>query len=184
MKNESLIIFLILSIPIIYISRRTIFIIRSHGFFRFLSWECILWLLINNYAFWFVDPFSLKQIISWLLLIFSVYPLTSGIILLKKAGKTNSKREGEELFNFEKTTKLIDTGIYKYIRHPLYSSLLFLTWGTYFKNTNLILFFVALSSSVFLYLTSRIDEKECKEYFGEKYYEYIKRSKMFIPFLF
>jgi protein-S-isoprenylcysteine O-methyltransferase Ste14 len=184
MKNESLLIFLIASIPIIYISRRNIFNIRSHGFYRFFSWECILWLLANNYAFWFVDPFSLKQIISWLLLIYSIYPLISGIILLKKAGRQQNRREGEELFNFEKTTELITTGIYKYIRHPLYSSLLFLTWGTYFKNTDLILFIVALSSSVFLYLTSRIDEKECKVYFGEKYNEYIKRSNMFIPFLF
>ena len=184
MKIEAFLIFLLISIPIIFISRRTIFRPGSHGFYRFLSWECILWLMANNYSFWFVDPFSLKQIASWFLLIYSIYPLISGLILLKKAGKSSSGRKQEELFDFEKTTELIETGIYKYIRHPLYSSLLFLTWGTYFKNTNLRLFIVAVASSVCLYLTARMDEKECITYFGEKYNDYIKRSKMFIPFLF
>jgi protein-S-isoprenylcysteine O-methyltransferase Ste14 len=33
----------------------------------------------------------------------------------------------------EKTTILVTTGAYRYIRHPLYSSLLFLAWGIFFK---------------------------------------------------
>ena len=184
MKIEAFLIFLLLSIPVIFISLRTIFYPGSHGFYRFLSWECILWLLANNYSFWFTDPFSLKQIVSWLMLIYSIYPLISGIVLLKKAGKSDNWRKEEELFDFEKTTELIETGIFKYIRRPLYSSLLFLSWGTYFKNTDMNLFIVAVASSVFLYLTARMDEKECKVYFGEKYNDYIIRSKMFIPFLF
>ena len=36
---------------------------------------------------------------------------------------------------------------------------------------------------IVLYLTAIFDEKECMDYFGEKYKEYMKRSKMFIPFL-
>jgi len=34
------------------------------------------------------------------------------------------------------------------------------------------------------YLTSRYDEKECIAYFGEKYTGYMKRTRMFIPFVF
>jgi len=184
MNIISLIIFLLASIPVIYISRKTILNIRSHGFYRFLSWECILWLLANNYSLWFKNPFSVEQIISWILLIYSVYPLVAGVILLKKARKKEIQRKENELYEFEKTTELVDTGIYKYIRHPLYSSLLFLTWGIYFKNTTLILCLVAIASSIFLYITARMDEKECLAYFGEKYGEYMKRSKMFVPFLF
>lgn len=183
MEKQSLIIFIILSIPVIYLSRKTIFNFRSHGFYRFFSWECILWLLANNYSFWFKDPFSVKQIISWILLIYSVYPLVAGVILLKKGRKKEIQRKENELYEFEKTTELIDTGIYIYIRHPLYSSLLFLTWGIYLKNITLILLLVAVASSVFLYITGRMDEKECINYFGEKYREYMQRSKMFIPFV-
>jgi protein-S-isoprenylcysteine O-methyltransferase Ste14 len=78
---------------------------------------------------------------------------------------------------------LIDKGIFKYIRHPLYSSLLFLTWGIFLKNTTDLLLFITVLSSAFLYLTAIFEEKECIKFFGEKYSEYMKRSKMFIPFI-
>jgi protein-S-isoprenylcysteine O-methyltransferase Ste14 len=102
---------------------------------------------------------------------------------MKRVGKPQKSREGNTLFQFEKTTELIETGIYKYIRHPLYSSLIFLTWGIFFKNTTLELFIVSLISNVFLYLTAITEEKENITYFGEKYKDYMKRSKMFVPFI-
>ncbi|GEM_PF-2802292 len=46
------------------------------------------------------------------------------------------------------------------------------------------LLLVSLLSSVFLYLTARADEKECVVFFGKPYTEYMKRSKMFLPYLF
>jgi protein-S-isoprenylcysteine O-methyltransferase Ste14 len=184
MEIQSLIIFIILSIPVIYISRKSIFKIRSHGFYRFLSWECILWLLSVNYIFWFKDPFSPKQLLSWFLLIYSIYPAVTGTLQLEKAKISVKDRNSEELFSFEKTAELVQTGIYKYIRHPMYSSLLFLTWGIFFKNTELILFFISLASSIFLFITATMDEKECIAYFGQKYKAYMKGTKMFIPFIF
>ena len=92
MNTTSLIIFSLTSIPLIYISRKTILNIRSHGFYRFFSWECILWLFASNYSVWFDNPFSVKQIISWILLIYSIYPLLAGVILLKKAKNKEIKR--------------------------------------------------------------------------------------------
>lgn len=184
MEIRSLIIFIILSIPVIYISRRNIYKIRSHGFYRFLSWECILWLFSINIFFWFKDPFSPGQLISWILLIYSIFPVVAGIMELKKAKRSFTDRNSEELFDFERTSELVQTGIYKYIRHPLYSSLLFLTWGIWLKNTNMTLLFIALASSIFLFFTAKMDEKECKAYFGQAYRNYMKKSKMFIPYLF
>jgi len=46
------------------------------------------------------------------------------------------------------------------------------------------LFVVALITSVFYYLTSINDVKECITHFGESYRTYMKRSKMFVPFIF
>lgn len=181
---ERLIIFAGLSIPVIILSWRTLFKPRSHGFYRFFSWECILWLIAANFRFWFDDPFSLKQICSWILLVYSAYLVVAGTLQLKRAGKPGSSRDEDALYDFEKTSELVDTGIYKYIRHPLYSSLIFLTWGIFLKNTTGYLFAVALLSTVFLYLTARFDEKECMQYFGEKYAGYMKRTSMFIPYLF
>lgn len=180
---QRLIIFGILSLPVIFISRRTLFTVKSHGFFRFFSWECILWLFVSNYLFWFDDPFSIRQIFSWIFLFYAVYLVIAGVVLLKRKGEPIKIREEKELFQFEKTSELIDQGIFRYIRHPLYSSLLFLTWGIFLKNTTTSLLFVAVLSSLFLYLTAIFDERECVRYFGNPYREYMKRTKRFVPFL-
>lgn len=178
-----LIIFLILSIPVILISRRTIFDYKSHGFYRFFSWECIIWLIATNYKYWFSDPFSINQLFSWIFLIVSAYLVITGVILMKKMGKPKSDRNEKSLYQFEKTTELIEQGIFKYIRHPLYSSLIFLTWGILLKSTSIELLVVSIISTLFLYLTAIFDEKECIHFFGVKYIEYMKRSKMFIPYI-
>jgi protein-S-isoprenylcysteine O-methyltransferase Ste14 len=177
------IVFGLLSIPVIILSWRTLFNVKNHGFYRLFSWECIIWLFISNYSFWFEHPLSINQIFSWIFLLFSIYLVIAGIVLMKTIGKPKTDREENSLYEFEKTTQLVDQGIFKYIRHPLYSSLLFLTWGIFLKNTTSLLFLVAFISSVFLLLTALADEKECIRFFGEKYVEYMKRSKRFIPFL-
>jgi len=181
---EKIVLFGTLSIPVIFISWRTLFSIKSHGFYRFFSWECMIWLLVSNYKFWFENPFCVKQVFSWIFLLISGYLVIVAVILIKKTGKPIKHRVDKNLYQFEKTSELADKGIYKYIRHPMYSSLIFLTWGIYLKNTTGILLFVSILSTVFLYLTAIIEEIECIKYFGEKYYEYIKRSKKFIPFIF
>jgi len=180
---EKIIIFLVLSIPVIALSWHTIFNVKSHGFYRFFAWECILWLLVSNYKYWFENPFSILQIVSWLFLFFGAYLVVIGFMEMRKNGKAEKSREADSLYHFEKTTELVDTGIFKYIRHPLYSSLIFLTWGILFKQVTIPLFIVAVGSTVFLYLTSITDEKECIAYFGDKYREYMKRTKQFIPFI-
>lgn len=181
---ERLIIFGVLSIPVIILSWRALFNVKSHGFYRFFSWECIILLFVVNYSFWFDNPFSINQIFSWVFLLISIYLVVAGVILLKKIGKPLQNRDEKTLYQFEKTSELVEIGIFKFIRHPLYASLLFLTWGIFFKNITIILLFVALLSSLFLYLTAIFDERECIKFFGSKYIDYMKRSKMFIPFIF
>lgn len=168
----------------IIISRKTIFNPGSHGFYRFFSWECIIWLLASNYSYWFVNPFSINQLIAWGLLVISIYMVLAGVIMLKKGRKRDNNRSDTALYEFEKTSELIETGIYKYIRHPMYSSLLFLTWGIFFKHPDIELLIISVLSSLFLLQTANMDEKECLTYFGDKYSAYMKRTKHFIPFIF
>lgn len=181
---NSLVIFLLLSIPLIIISRKNLFEPKSHGFYRFLSWECIILLFSYNYPYWFTDPFSIVQIISWVFLILSVYLVISGVITLRSGGKSSKTREDKNLYQFEQTTELVESGIYMFIRHPMYASLLFLTWGIWLKNPTFILLIVALLSTILLYITARLDEKECILFFGDKYVQYMQKTKRFIPFLF
>ena len=116
------------------------------------------------------------QIISWICLIYSLFLVFQGFILLRAAGKP----EG----NFENTTELVAQGIYKYIRHPLYGSLLFLAWGAFFKNVTLPTIMLVLIATVSLILTAKVEEQECVDKFGNSYAAYIKQTKMFVPFVF
>jgi protein-S-isoprenylcysteine O-methyltransferase Ste14 len=173
------------AIVIAVISRASLLKPKSHGFWRFFSWEFILILIALNLEAWFIDPLSWHQIIAWILLIACVFPLVFGIRSLAARGNPSPKRENEpQLMAFEKTTQLVTTGIYHYIRHPLYSSLLLLAWGAFFKLPSYQAGALALAASFFLYLTARADEAECVLFFGEPYREYMKASKRFIPFLF
>jgi protein-S-isoprenylcysteine O-methyltransferase Ste14 len=180
---DRVVLFIALSIPVIYFSKQSLFDIKSHGFPRFFSWECIVALFVANYKFWFVEPLSASQVISWLLLAVSAYMIVAGVLLLRRARKPGVVRVDEKLFKFERTTELVTSGIFKYVRHPLYSSLVLLTWGIYFKHPTVIMTFVALLSSILLWFTAVGDEKECIEYFGDRYRDYMKMTKRFIPFI-
>ncbi|MBM4329481.1 MAG: isoprenylcysteine carboxylmethyltransferase family protein [Deltaproteobacteria bacterium] len=180
-----LVIFVAASIGLIYVSRASLRAPGSHGFYRFFAWEFILALFLLNVEFWFVDPFSWRQLIAWFLLFASLPPLAFGVHGLVTRGKPAERRESEEhLLAFEKTTTLVTTGLYRYIRHPLYSSLLFLAWGIFFKLPSWPGAILALAATLALIATAKADEAECIRFFGPAYQEYMKETKMFVPFLF
>ncbi|MBN1267141.1 MAG: isoprenylcysteine carboxylmethyltransferase family protein [Anaerolineales bacterium] len=158
--------------------------IQHHGFYRFFSWETILILLLMNVDHWFVNPFSPGQIISWLFLILSIMLILQGVRMFRRKGNINQDREDPVLVGIEKTTELVTTGVYHYIRHPFYSSLLFLGWGILLKNVNWIGILLALVNTILLVLTARKEEVINIQYFGEKYQDYKRQTKMFIPFIF
>lgn len=180
-----LIAFVIFTICLIVISWRSLRVPHSHGFYRFFAWEFILALFLLNVEAWFRDPFSRHQLASWILLILCLIPLGFGIRSLARQGKPVKAREGEpQLMAFEKTTALVNTGIYHYIRHPLYSSLLFLDWGIFLKAPNWFGVLLAIAATLFLIATAKADEAECIRFFGPPYETYMKETKRFVPFLF
>jgi protein-S-isoprenylcysteine O-methyltransferase Ste14 len=179
-----LIAFIVLSAFLIYISWGSLRTPRSHGFYRFFAWEIILALFLLNMNAWFRDPFSCCQVASWFLLIVCIIPLAFGVHSLTSQGRPAKHREAEpQLVAFEKTTTLVTTGIYHYIRHPLYSSLLFLVWGIFFKIPTWFGTLLALAATSFLVATAKADEAECIRFFGPAYEAYMKQTKMFVPFL-
>lgn len=176
--------FFIGSAILVSISRASLRDPRSHGFYRFFAWEFILGLILLNLECWFCEPFIWHQIISWVLLVFSIIPVVLGIQLLRKAGKPDEARNDAPMLAFEKTTALVTTGLYKYIRHPLYSSLLLVAWGVFFKAPSTLGILLALAATLCLAATAKAEEAENLRYFGAAYQTYMKRTNMFIPFLF
>lgn len=168
----------------LYISKNSLFNLKVHGFYRFFVFEAILMLILLNFPFWVTEPFSLLQIISWILLTISLYLVHQSFFSLKKKSGTK-EREGESAnFKFENTIILLKEGVYKYIRHPMYSSLLFLCLGAFLKNISVYSLLLTVIAILFLILTAKTEEKENIAFFGLSYSEYMKGTKMFIPFLF
>lgn len=179
------IVFAALSAVILGVSWKSLKVPGSHGFFRFFAWEIILIQFLLNLDVWFRDPLAWNQILSWILLVVCILPLVFGVRSLAGRGNPAVKREAEpQLLAFEKTTTLVTTGIYRYIRHPLYSSLFFLAWGIFFKMPTWYGALLAFSASGFLWATAKADEAECIRFFGPEYEAYMQRSKRFVPFLF
>jgi len=179
------IVFIVASAAVVFISRASLRNPRSHGFYRFFAWEAILALFLLNVEYWFWNPFSLPQILSWIFLIASAVLVVHAVHLLRTIGKPTVQRNDDETtIGFEKTTTLVVVGAYKYIRHPMYSSLLFLTWGVFFKDLSWLSALLTLAATGFLVATANVEETEDIRFFGPSYQGYIKQTKRFIPFLF
>ena len=185
MNTWQLIMFVVGSCGLIYVSRRSLIRPRSHGFYRFFAWEFLLALLLLNAPTWFDKPLAWHQLLSWVLLVVSIVPLALGVAALRRMGQPDARdRREPELLGFERTTRLVTDGIYRYIRHPLYSSLLLLGWGIFFKSPSVLDAALVLAATVLLVATARTDEAECLRTFGAQYGLYMKHSRMFIPYVF
>jgi protein-S-isoprenylcysteine O-methyltransferase Ste14 len=176
--------FILLSIFLVVFSWRPLRNPRYHGFYRFFAFEAILILILLNIPYWIRSPLSLLQLVSWLLLACSIFFVFQGFYLLSKLGGYKARENTSETFAFEDTAVLVTDGIYKYIRHPLYSSLLLLAWGAYLKHISLYATIAVLFATAALIATAKIEERENISFFGSKYETYIKKTKMFIPYLF
>lgn len=148
---------------------------RYHGIARFFAFESVFIMILLNFKVWFINPFSILQIISWLLLLFSVYVVTTGYLLLTRRGKPDR--------NFENTSKLVKSGIYRFIRHPLYLSVFLLGTGVMLKDPGKIQLVLGIINMVAIWETAKIEEKEMIAKFGDVYKIYMTETKMFIPFI-
>ena len=179
-----LVLFVVVSVGFGWLTRSSLRDIRSHGFYRFFAVVAIVASILLNIDYWFDEPLSAHQIISWILLTVGTYLVVHGALLLLKSGKPDHARTDAALLGIEKTTRLVTTGIYRYIRHPLYSSLLFLAWGVFFKRPSIVGGGLAVAATIFLATTARIEEAENVRFFGASYEAYMKQTKMFVPFVF
>ncbi|UCF60291.1 MAG: isoprenylcysteine carboxylmethyltransferase family protein [Anaerolineaceae bacterium] len=149
---------------------------HRHRFYRFIAFESLLALIILNVDSWFHDPFSPMHIVSWILLTASLLLAIHGFRLLRIAGSPKG--------DIEDTTRLITTGAYQYIRHPLYCSLLLLGVGVFLKRPTLLDSSLLIILLISVYATAKVEERDNIIKFGHEYQAYMEKTRMFIPFLF
>ena len=174
---------MIMAAGLFWLSWRPLCAVRSHGFYRFFAWIGLLALVLVNIDYWFVEPFSSRQVVSWIFLLISLIIVIWGTVSLKK-GKAGGQRNDALLIGIEKTTELITAGAYRYIRHPMYSSFLFGAWGICIKHYSWLSLMFTCMTTLFAIVTAKREEIENVRYFGNAYRDYIKQTRMFIPFIF
>ncbi len=77
--------------------------------------------------------------------------------------------------------KLRVNGLNKHVRHPLYSGIFLLVWGIYIGMLNWNFLIIAVVTSAYIYIGTRLEERKLIEQFGTDYEGYMKRVPMFFP---
>lgn len=170
-----LIVFIIIAILVFIKFRPALRSVTTHGLYVFVAFESLLALLFVNMGFWAVHAASLHQIMSWVFLFASAFIAISGFYGLKKYGKPDDE--------WENTTVLIDHGIFRYMRHPLYSSLILLVIGIVLKRVTVVSLVIACICIVSLVTASLVEERENLKKFGDAYTTYKKTTMRYIPFI-
>ena len=89
------------------------------------------------------------------------------------------------ILEIHKEQTLIISGPYKYVRHPMYTSLLFYTLGLPLLSSNWLMGLLPFISFIGVY-SIRIpsEEQMMMSVFGKQYQFYMEKTKRIIPFLF
>lgn len=183
MWQPQFLIFLAGSVPILWVSVKCLTQWRTHGFWRFFAFQAILALIALHLPHWFDDALAPHQLVSWFLLCVSPIPVLLGVYALRSRGQPSATRADASLIGLERTTRLVEDGIYHYIRHPMYGSLLLLAWGVFCKSLSWAGLALVLIATLALVATAWAEERENCRFFGPAYREYMSRTRRFIPFV-
>lgn len=149
--------------------------------------ELYLWLIIIScitigtiISFNMYCPVYLNESLKYIGLATIIMGIIIRFIAIKQLGK---------FFTVDVTIRanhqLMQSGLYKLLRHPSYTGCLlsFLGYGIALNNwISLVVLFIPILL-IFIYRMN-VEEKVLTQQFGEKYLDYISRTKRLIPFLY
>jgi protein-S-isoprenylcysteine O-methyltransferase Ste14 len=150
-------------------------IIRIGGLILWMS--PLVYLLNPNWMAW--SKIGLPESVRWAGVVIGVFCVLGIYWLFSSIGTGITPVSATR-----KEHKLSTHGIYRYIRHPLYTigSSLFISFGMMADNW----FIAALGILTFILMAARTPKEEANliEKFGDEYIEYMKRTGRFLPKLF
>lgn len=86
-------------------------------------------------------------------------------------------------YQIKKGHQLVDTGVYRYIRHPIYSSITLSILGTELLVGSQLFFVFMVALPLVSYLQAKKEEALLLKTFGQSYKKYMHKTKMFVPYL-
>ena len=134
-------------------------------------------------AFYLIDPQSMAWAslpappsARWL----GVAMLAAGGILITWAVRTLGPNLTDTVVTRRRHT-LVTAGPYRFVRHPFYDSIAFLSAGTGLASANGFLLAGGLLSVMLLVIRTRREEDRLLARFGDSYASYMRRTGRFLP---
>ncbi len=134
-------------------------------------------LQLMGVSYWAYDNSDLGQVWGLMLVLVSV---VASIYARREIGH-NWSHAAE--YQIKKDHQLVKTGIYRYIRHPIYTTLILSVVGTELVVGSYLVVVFSIALPVIAYIQARREEALLIQKFGQKYIDYMKKTKMFVPFM-
>ncbi|MBP3791632.1 MAG: isoprenylcysteine carboxylmethyltransferase family protein [Methanobrevibacter sp.] len=132
----------------------------------------IIGLILTFYGF--IPKYEIISL-NWLLTILGILIVIYGIFFWISAVKS-------DIDDNIKENKLMTTGIYGLVRHPIYAAFLHISIGLILISNNVHLFFLPIIYWIFLsMMLKRTEEKWLVDLYGEDYINYSKEVNRFFP---
>ncbi len=148
-------------------------------FKRILGWGVglfIVWQLLGLQILPFQQTL-VTQIIGFLLVLAGTY-IT---VWARMTIGTNWAHAAE--YQIKKDHELVTSGVYNFIRHPIYAGMFFSCVGAELVAGSYIFFVFLILLPIPAYLQAKKEEKLLTGHFGETYKTYMKKTKMFLPYI-
>jgi protein-S-isoprenylcysteine O-methyltransferase Ste14 len=84
-----------------------------------------------------------------------------------------------QLFEEEKPGQLVTRGLYKLVRHPLYTFSLLFIWASPNMSQNSLVFYLGVT--LYVFIGAYFEERKLLRDFGEAYADYKRRTSFLIP---
>jgi protein-S-isoprenylcysteine O-methyltransferase Ste14 len=139
----------------------------------------ILFLLVFL-AVWVVDSFFLHYALN----IFGILVLAVTVplgVLTFAAGLILAHKSEEVVFH-NPAGAVIDTGVYSYVRHPMYLGLLMILLGFTATTLSILSLFVWVALFLFLDRMAAYEERDLTRLLGQQYVDYRKRVPKWLPY--
>ena len=149
----------------------------SYSLFAALSLALLLWYQFSLQSIWLYSSVFIRYCLS---VIFIVPGLIIMIICIRKYFYELSGIQALENKPVEMPT-LQQTGLHKYVRHPLYFGTLLFVWGLFLLLPTLSNFIAVVVLTIYVLIGIHLEEQKLVLEYGEQYEQYSKKVPKLIP---
>ncbi len=147
-----------------------------YSFFSLVTLVFLLWFQFS------IQSLLLFKSIIYLYIAAALLGLTGLGIMIMCISKYFYELSGlQAIQHSQAKNTLQQSGLHRYVRHPLYFGTLLFVWSLFFVLPSLSNLIAAIIITLYTLLGIRLEEKKLMLEYGDSYIDYIKRVPMLIP---